>query len=72
MKIKNWLFGCREKKIKLIKKFGELIPNDSGVEFLIFKQAIETGWDCPRAQILVGFRKIESMIFELQTVGRIM
>ena len=24
------------------------------------------------AQILVGFRKIESMIFELQTVGRIM
>lgn len=30
---------------------------DSKVEVLIFKQAIATGWDCPRAQILVMFRE---------------
>jgi type III restriction enzyme len=47
-------------------------PNDSEVEFLIFKQAIDTGWDCPRAQILVRFREIKSVVFEIQTVGRIL
>ena len=68
-KLALWMSG---KENKINQDNWELVPNDSGVEFLIFKQAIETGWDCPRAQILVGFRKIESMIFELQTVGRIM
>jgi type III restriction enzyme len=47
-------------------------PNDSTVEFLIFKQAIDTGWDCPRAQILVRFREIRSIVFEIQTIGRIL
>ncbi len=45
---------------------------DSSVEVLIFKQAIATGWDCPRAQILVMFREIGSIVFEIQTVGRIL
>ena len=45
---------------------------NSPVEFLIFKQAIDTGWDCPRASILVRFREIKSEPFEIQTVGRIL
>lgn len=49
-----------------------LLPNDSYVEYLIFKQAIDTGWDCPRAQILIKFRESNSIIFEIQTVGRIL
>ena len=49
-----------------------IIPNDSNVGFLIFKQAIDTGWDCPRAQILVKFRETQSIVFEIQTVGRIL
>ncbi|WP_423909798.1 DEAD/DEAH box helicase [Candidatus Spongiihabitans sp.] len=47
-------------------------PNDSEVDFLIFKQAIDTGWDCPRASILVRFREIRSIVFEIQTIGRIL
>jgi len=47
-------------------------PNDSDVDFLIFKQAIDTGWDCPRASILVRFREIRSIVFEIQTIGRIL
>lgn len=47
-------------------------PNDSEVDFLIFKQAIDTGWDCPRASILVRFREIKSIVFEIQTIGRIL
>jgi type III restriction enzyme len=51
----------------------ELITkNDDKAEFLIFKQAVDTGWDCPRAQILVGFREIQSIVFKIQTVGRIL
>jgi len=45
---------------------------DNQIEYLIFKQAIDTGWDCPRAHILVKFREIHSEIFEIQTVGRIL
>ncbi|OGG21627.1 hypothetical protein A3D03_04470 [Candidatus Gottesmanbacteria bacterium RIFCSPHIGHO2_02_FULL_40_13] len=45
---------------------------DNEIEFLIFKQAIDTGWDCPRAQILVKFRESHSETFEIQTVGRIL
>ena len=51
----------------------EILENNlSEVEFLIFKQAIDTGWDCPRAQILVRFREIRSITFEIQTIGRIL
>ena len=50
----------------------EIEQNDSLVSFLIFKQAAATGWDCPRASILVMFREIKSPIFHTQTVGRIL
>lgn len=49
-----------------------LTLSTSPVEFLIFKQAIDTGWDCPRAQILVKFREVRNEVFEIQTVGRIL
>lgn len=49
-----------------------LIPFKSKVEYLIFKQAIDTGWDCPRASILVKFRESQSIVFEIQTLGRIL
>ena len=55
------------------KRNQELVNDpDSPVEVLIFKQAIATGWDCPRAQILVMLRDIKSVTFEIQTVGRIL
>ncbi|MQR94195.1 DEAD/DEAH box helicase [Fictibacillus phosphorivorans] len=46
--------------------------NNHPLEFLIFKQAIDTGWDCPRAQILIKLREIKSETFNIQTVGRIL
>lgn len=45
---------------------------NSNISFLIFKQAIATGWDCPRASILVKLRETKSETFDLQTVGRIL
>lgn len=41
-------------------------------EVLLFKQAIALGWDCPRAAVLLIFRKLQSNQFTIQTVGRIL
>ena len=49
-----------------------ITKNDSPGEVMIFKQAIALGWDCPRASILVIFRDWHSIIFSIQTIGRIM
>lgn len=46
--------------------------NTNPIQFLIFKQAIVTGWDCPRAHILVKFREVKSETFEIQVLGRIL
>lgn len=50
----------------------EIEKNNSKINFLVFKQAAATGWDCPRAGILVMFREIKSPVFHTQTVGRIL
>jgi type III restriction enzyme len=64
-KLAIWL---SEEKINL-----EVLNNNNNeVEFLIFKQAISTGWDCPRAQVLVRFREVKSIVFNIQVVGRIL
>ena len=62
----RWLTGDDKENLEDIKN-----PN-SKIDFLIFKQVVATGWDCPRAHILVKFRQTKSEIFEIQTVGRIM
>lgn len=45
---------------------------DNLTEVLLFKQAIALGWDCPRAAVLLIFRKMESFTFTMQTLGRIL
>lgn len=45
--------------------------NTSSVKAIIIKQAVATGWDCPRAHILVKLRENMSETFEIQTIGRI-
>lgn len=50
----------------------EEIKNLNGkFAFLLFKQAIATGWDCPRAKILVKLREGGNERFNIQTIGRI-
>jgi len=65
-KLAIWLSEKKTPNLENIEK------NESDVEVLIFKQAISLGWDCPRAQILVLFREWKSVVFSIQTVGRIM
>lgn len=45
---------------------------DDMTQVLLFKEAIALGWDCPRAAVLLIFRKLSSNEFTIQTVGRIL
>lgn len=65
-KLAIWLAEQKSETIDWIRDL------DNEIEFLIFKQAIDTGWDCTRAHILVKFRETHSETFEIQTVGRIL
>lgn len=49
----------------------DISENESEQCFLIMKQAISTGWDCPRAKVLVKIRENMHEDFEIQTLGRI-
>ena len=49
----------------------EITLNDAKPFFLLFKQALATGWDCPRAKILVKLRERMTETFEIQTLGRL-
>lgn len=64
-KLAVWLSG-EKTNLEGIESFDNL------TEVLLFKQAIALGWDCPRAAVLLIFRKVESFTFTTQTVGRIM
>lgn len=48
--------------------------NNNSIKYIIFKQAVATGWDCPRAHILVKFRPLKRDVepFDLQTIGRVL
>lgn len=45
--------------------------NNAAPIFLLMKQAVATGWDCPRAKILVKLRENMSEDFTIQTIGRL-
>lgn len=55
------------------KKNLEGLENPTNLaQVLLFKEAIALGWDCPRASVLLIFRKLQSDQFTIQTVGRIL
>ncbi len=59
-------------KSKDVVSLKDKIINDSNIRFLIFKQAIATGWDIPRANIWVKLREIKNDAFQIQTMGRVL
>lgn len=60
-----WLAGPKSNLDNLEKP-------DNMAQVLLFKEAIALGWDCPRAAVLLIFRKLQSATFTIQTVGRIL
>ena len=48
-----------------------IVENNAKQVAVVIKQAVATGWDCPRAHILVKLRENMDERFEIQTIGRI-
>lgn len=63
--VTSWFSGNHPDNPEELKKL------NGQYSFLLFKQAIATGWDCPRAKILVKLREGGSEKFNIQTIGRI-
>ena len=63
--VTEWYTGDHPDNVEEIKKL------NGQYAFLLFKQAIATGWDCPRAKVLVKLREGGTEQFNVQTIGRI-
>jgi type III restriction enzyme len=46
------------------------VQDDISVRVLIAKDAISTGWDCPRAEVMVSFRPASDETYIAQLLGR--
>lgn len=46
------------------------VQDDTWVRVLIAKDAISTGWDCPRAEVMVSFRPANDQTYIAQLLGR--
>lgn len=57
--------GYRIRKIDASK-----IQGDDAVRVVFFKMALTTGWDCPRAEVMMSFRRAADHTLIAQLVGR--
>ena len=46
------------------------IAADHDVRVVFFKTALSTGWDCPRAEVMMSFRKAADATYIAQLIGR--
>lgn len=46
------------------------VQDDQDVRVVLCKDAISTGWDCPRAEVLVSLRRAEDYTYIAQLIGR--
>ncbi|MET0931579.1 MAG: DEAD/DEAH box helicase family protein [Aeromicrobium sp.] len=49
----------------------EAIESDDKARVVLFKSALTTGWDCPRAEVLISFQSRESFTEIAQLIGRL-
>ncbi len=63
---KPLLIGNR--KIRKIE--ASRIQDDEKIKFVLFKMSLTTGWDCPRAEVMMSFRKAIDHTLIAQLIGR--
>jgi type III restriction enzyme len=56
---------------RIIRKIeASRIQDTSDVKVVLFKTALTTGWDCPRAEVMMSFRRAQDATSIAQLVGR--
>jgi type III restriction enzyme len=48
------------------------INDDSDVRVVFFKSSLNTGWDCPRAEVMMSFRGAKDATLIAQLIGRLL
>lgn len=48
----------------------ERIQEETGIKIVLFKMALTTGWDCPRAEVMMSFRVASDDTLIAQLIGR--
>jgi type III restriction enzyme len=56
------------RKIRKIEQ--SRIQEESEVRVVLFKMSLTTGWDCPRAEVMMSFRKAQDHTLISQLIGR--
>lgn len=46
------------------------ITSDKRIRVVLFKENLSTGWDCPRAETMMSFRRAEDATYVAQLLGR--
>ena len=57
-----------DRKIRKIE--ASRIQDDEEIKFVLFKMSLTTGWDCPRAEVMMSFRKANDHTLIAQLIGR--
>lgn len=55
---------------KIRKIDASRIQEETTVKFIFFKMALTTGWDCPRAEVMMSFRRAQDDTLIAQLIGR--
>jgi type III restriction enzyme len=57
--------GRRVRKVEASR-----IDADKNIGVVFFKTSLSTGWDCPRAEVMMSFRRAEDHTYIAQLLGR--
>lgn len=57
--------------MKVVYMEPQRINDDARVKIVFFKQNLSTGWDCPRAETMMSFRKAKDYTYISQLLGRL-
>lgn len=57
--------------LKVVYMEPQRINDDERVKIVFFKQNLSTGWDCPRAETMMSFRKAKDYTYISQLLGRL-
>lgn len=63
----KWMYGDRE--IQYIDP--SKIYRTTTARVVVYKSALDTGWDCPRAEVMISFAKAVQKDYVAQIVGRL-
>ena len=57
--------------MKVVYMEPQCINDDERIKIVFFKQNLSTGWDCPRAETMMSFRKAKDYTYISQLLGRL-